>query len=461
MPPSDPFGTRSHVSNSAIHKHHTLAPDIYKRLFDTVFFKSQVFTTWSQGDRSWSLHCYGDPGCGKTTLAAIAVQRLREMTSASKNVPVVSIFIEEDISTSAGVFLEDFLYCVHQQLLPSAGSETDSHFRRYETASRSGESISKRTRILRTALYSQLDAKQHTLLVLDGYDRLGESLQILLDRELEDLQKHRLRILLTTRVPTFELPLDTNCDGGPDCHAWDLKLFWACTVCSQDPDEAFALCYDCKAKGKSCPHHGTAYLKEDYDHVNISFPDDLREFVEWDIQRCFGIPAAQPAPDSDTAIDFIADIGNITIAKLYLDNVHKDRSLDVVHKPGDRLPRNVVALFDAGIERIKKQPKHEADISLMAIAAAADRDNGTSIVSLEDWMRDALSRLPYLARAPPRSLEDILRCANGYIFEDSIDPDDRVSVEHSSSFKINDRHISYTTKADIAAHGNVASQYGR
>jgi hypothetical protein len=61
----DPFGVRHHVANPAIQDQHRLAPDIYESLFDKVFFQSQVYTVWSQGDRPWSLHCYGDPGCGK------------------------------------------------------------------------------------------------------------------------------------------------------------------------------------------------------------------------------------------------------------------------------------------------------------------------------------------------------------------------------------------------------------
>jgi len=97
----------------------------------------------------------------------------------------------------------------------------------------------------------------------------------------------------------------------------------------------------------------------------------------------------------------------------------------VVDKVGDRFPRNIIALFDAGIERIKQQPKHEADIALLAIAATAEQIQGISLIVLEEWMRDALSRLPHLASAPPRSLEDILRCANGYIVEVNYDADDR------------------------------------
>lgn len=123
---------------------------------------------------------------------------------------------------------------------------------------------------------------------------------------------------------------------------------------------------------------------------------------------------------------------NIAIARLYLDNIFKEQSLNVVDKVNDRLPRNITALFDAGIERIKQRPKHEADIALLAIAAVGEQDRGIPLVSLANWMGDALTRLPHLTQAPPRSLEDILRYANGFIHEQ--ESDDRCISAYSFHF---------------------------
>lgn len=122
------------------------------------------------------------------------------------------------------MFLEDFLYCIHHQL-PSAGTESDDRFELYETACQNGESISKRVALLRTSLYSRLDDHDYTFLVFDGYDRISEGLQVLLDREFADLRVHRLRVLQTRRVPAHELPLWMGCDG-PDCEEYRLKLYW-------------------------------------------------------------------------------------------------------------------------------------------------------------------------------------------------------------------------------------------
>lgn len=118
------------------------------------------------------------------------------------------------------------MYCIHEQL-SSVGRESDQYFEQYEQACLKGESVSERINLLRTALYSRLDGQHNTFLVLDGYDRICEGLQVLLDREFADLQVHHLRLLQTRRVPKFKLPLNMKCNGIA-CGKTRLKLYWVC-----------------------------------------------------------------------------------------------------------------------------------------------------------------------------------------------------------------------------------------
>jgi len=345
-------------------------------------------------------------------------------------------------------FVEDLLDCIYHQL-PNSGLGSDHHYERYEMAWQGGESSSKRVALLRKALSSRLEASHHTFLILDGYDRVSEGLQALLDHEFASLQAHRLRIMITRRVPAFEVPLWMGCDGH-DCEESRLKLYWVCKKCYKDQYDCYALCYACKQKGLACPKDGDGYFEELYDHIDIdvSHSHDIEDYIAWDLQKEYspawidsdlgGSPKPQEqqvegimdgtdsvtVPSTDTeklrkAIQFISNIaeGNITITRLYLDNIHKHQTLDDVENVGDRLPRNIIAFFDAGIERIKQQPRAQSDIALMAISAAAEQDSGVPIDSLEDWMRDAITRLPHLVNAPPRNLEDILRPANGFLIE--------------------------------------------
>jgi hypothetical protein len=368
----------------------------------------------------------------------------------------VSIFIEQNVSSSSATFVEDFLHSIYLQL-GNTSLETQNHYEHYERACQNGESISKRLKLLRISLYSHLDGQDHSFLVFDGYDRLGEELQALIDVEISQLQSHRLRALQTRRVPVYEIPLYMGCDD-LDCeNPHRVNLFWVflppaapsvaltdsikiCKACvKESPDEYSAFCYDCTGRGSKCAHHPDSDLEEPYDHVNVnvSRPDGLEEYVRWDLRylyadvtsqvdSSFSIrdgrrDAATPLQDHgerlQKIVNLITGTGNITLAKLYLDNIHKDRSFNAVERVGDRLPRNIIALFDAEMGRIQQRPKHQSDITLMAIAAAAGKDSGVALTSLEECMRDAMSRLPHLVDAPPRSLEDILRYANGFLEE--------------------------------------------
>lgn len=137
----------------------------------------------------------------------------------------MSIFIERDLPSSNVTFVEDFLHSIYLQL-GSTSLKTQNHYEHYERACQNGESMTKRLKLLRLSLYSQLDGHNHSFLVLDGYDRLGEELQALIDGELSRLQSHRLRVLQTRRVPIYDIPLYMGCDG-LDCeNPHRLNLFW-------------------------------------------------------------------------------------------------------------------------------------------------------------------------------------------------------------------------------------------
>ncbi|KAF1912567.1 heterokaryon incompatibility protein-domain-containing protein [Ampelomyces quisqualis] len=435
----DPFGLKGHVATSAISTKQSLAPNIYEGLFDKIFFDSEEFSYWSRGSQPWQLHCYGAPGCGKTTLAIIAARRLLAIGGAKKRSKVVSLFIDKDVLSSSVTFLEDFLHTIYLQL-GNTSLETHNRYEQYERACQNGESITKRLTLLRGSLCSRLDGLDHSFLIFDGYDRLGEELQVLIDGELSLLQSHRLRVLKTRRVPVYEIPLFMACDG-PQCeNPQRLNLFRVCKKCLENhPDEYSAFCYDCIGRGSKCAYHPDADLEEPYNHVNInvSRPDELEDYIKWDLGDLYAIATkaesssrmphgstadtTAPLPDHgerlQKIVSSISAAGNITIAKLYLDSIHKYRSFDVVERVGDRLPRNIIALFDAEMKRIQQRPKYQSDIAMMAIAAAADKDSGVALTSLEECMRDAMHRLPHLVDAPPRSLGEIICYANGFLEE--------------------------------------------
>lgn len=121
------------------------------------------------------------------------------------------------------VLVEDLLGCVYHQL-PYADSESDL-YEQYVIARYGGEPKYRRMTLLHRALRCRIQSSRYMLLILDGYDRLSEGLQVLLDRELIDLQVHRLLVMLTRRTPVFKIHTSIICDGW---QRTDLKFYWVC-----------------------------------------------------------------------------------------------------------------------------------------------------------------------------------------------------------------------------------------
>lgn len=109
--------------------------------------------------------------------------------------------------------------------------------------------------------------------------------------------------------------------------------------------------------------------------------------------------------------------GSIVQAKLALDRIHSSASPDAVDLDPKRLPANVQAHFNIAIKTIEQQLTDHNALALKSIAAVGKE--GEKIQGL------VLSRLANLLRErphktnpktfPPRSPEDIMHAANGYL----------------------------------------------
>ena len=350
-----------------------------------------------------------------------------------KNVAVVSVFIQADVSSNYIPFIEDFLGVIYGQLSKGAigGDESDKPYERYKAACKDGLHCASRMSLIKNALSTKLETTEHSFLILDGYDHGDKTLQFLLDPELESLQRRGVSVMLTRRVPVFERPLFIMyCDN---CSTGYLQLYWVCQEC--DEDTCFTLCYACKDTGPLCQKHRDAgSMKEPYAHVDFNLgqlPDEsVSQFATWSLEMEYGkltldtdrnieFPGSSPLSEDTTQklALFIAinSSGNIAIAKIWLEEIYNSNSLEDATNPSDGLPRGIIALFDAGIRHIERQDPVIRDLALMAVAAAGGDDIGVPLSLLGRWMRDAVSRLKHLARAPPRSLEEILQATKGFL----------------------------------------------
>ncbi|KAF2801732.1 uncharacterized protein BDZ99DRAFT_455882 [Mytilinidion resinicola] len=441
---ANPFAIRA-SAHPAIAETYSLSSDIYPELY-SFFFSSKEFIRWCGAECPWQLHCFGGPGSGKTTLCALVVQHLH---ARSENTAVVSVFVKADVLSNEIVFLEDFLATVYHQIHAFGRVDYPSLelFEVYEDACQAGKRLAVRIELLRKALHARLSQAAPYFLILDGIDRCSAALRLLIERELQDLQLLGVRIMVSARLRAFEKPLEATCDTDENDEV--LKLFLECQKCDET-----VLCFPCKERGEVCPICKTAeYLNESYDIVNFGIGQipnpSMRDFVAWDLEKehgDFGLksPCHDKPPLSSlgalilrnqdgntpqTLLERILDQaeGNIGIAKLRLDNVHNAQSLEDVESIGDRLPPNIVFQFDTAIRNIEAQPASQGDLGLRAIAAAAENNAGVPAANVERWLR------PKLSKFPPRSVEDVLQAANGFLISANIE-EENIRLYHTSFF---------------------------
>lgn len=109
--------------------------------------------------------------------------------------------------------------------------------------------------------------------------------------------------------------------------------------------------------------------------------------------------------------------GSILQAKLALDRIHILPSPDALDLMPKRIPRNVQAHFNVAIRRMEQQSADGGSLALKAVAAVGrkgDEVKGLTLSRLANLVREK-PRHPRLRTMPPRSPDDVLQAANGYL----------------------------------------------
>ncbi|KAI4607033.1 hypothetical protein J4E83_009788 [Alternaria metachromatica] len=398
----DPFAPQTHVPHSALSRNTLHGSGYDPTLFDE-FFASPAFGAWSSGSRSWQLHCYGEPGCGKTTVAAFAANRLPSGINGTKTA-VASVSITQYVWSTSLAFIEDLFQFIYSEF----GNEPNAEYGAYQRACRSGDPVTERIGKLVGALKS-FASGACKFLILDGYDRINEALQSIVDTHLSALEPSGFKVMITRRVPAFSMSINTYCD---ECEQEYLELWWKCSHCNE-----FDLCYDCEKKKSLkephiCPVNG---LKEPYQHVSIKLGHfNMERLLE---ERLSVHYRDIHSENTIRIVDYIESKagGNITLALLYLEDIFIRDQIATFSKDrvDDRLPRDVIAYFDTEMSFIERKMEPERLPPLYAIGAAADHAHGISLEELEQCIR--LAQITCSSLDYPRSVEDVFTAANGWL----------------------------------------------
>lgn len=165
----------------------------------------------------------------------------------------------------------------------------------------------------------------------------------------------------------------------------------------------------------------------------------MKDYIAWDLERqhgdlglgsrnvrkpplsTFGL-AFQKTMSGDAGLNWIQLVcdsgnGNVAQTKLALDRIHSSSSPEMVDFTSDRIQRNLQALFDDAMKHIEKQPASQRELALKSIVAVGkigDLETGIPLSRLADLVKE---RHPMSTpnTIPPRSAEDILEAARGYL----------------------------------------------
>lgn len=165
-------------------------------------------------------------------------------------------------------------------------------------------------------------------------------------------------------------------------------------------------------------------------------PSSLYKFVAWDLERVhgdIGLASQNPwkpplsslglsfhkAESSTAARECASRIaneahGSILLAKLGLDVVYSSTTVDAIELARDRLPRNVQAVFNEGIQAMGNQSVGKRDLALEAIAVVAAHK--------------------YPVGAPLSRLEIALRKRSRTLVEDLVSPDPKDVLEVTKGY---------------------------
>ncbi len=200
----------------------------------------------------------------QTTLTALVHRHLEEHFQL-QNFPVVPLYIAKDVQDHENHFIEDFLVLLYRKLgLPTAPEEDESVevYFEYESGRESREPPGMRDRLrrLRKAIRLRLHALQNAraFLLLDGIDRCGPTIRMMLDEELARFLEMGLSILVTSRLSDLQED-EAMCDhedhdvqpsdGSPPLnYQYMLDVFLECHLCEK------LLCFTCRSQNRHCPN---------------------------------------------------------------------------------------------------------------------------------------------------------------------------------------------------------------
>lgn len=347
------------------------------------FLESETFGRWRSGD-DMIMWCPGIPGAGKTFLASIVFDKLRELyrgqdiaifvlycnyndPETQSVQPLIASLVKQDIQARSVVDVR-------------LGELHETHYRR-ETRPTLEE--------LKDLLGNALSQYEKTFIVLDALDEMPDEK---CRNDLVDCLralKRESNLLVTSRpVPSikqmFRPPSSRlSCDG---CNKKELAMEWHCTGCS---GTGYDVCQDCHDRSITCPIPGHT-LKKRYSSLEIDIAAADQDLQTYIIQRIANAPSlrqcvSKKAGLQDEILEKVTTFANgmFLLARFHMDSLSTKLRPSSVLSTLKNLPTEISSTYDQAMERIQSMPSDHREIAKCFLSWVAYTDRALTVPEIE------------------------------------------------------------------------------
>ena len=311
------------------------------------FLKSEAFTTWTSEEESL-LWCPGIPGAGKTFLASIAFEHLKQ-SYHEQNVAVLIAYCGYNEAKSQSI--DNLISALIRQFVQfqSVVSKNLKEMHKSHSKSDTFPSLPELTNLLR----KEIAKFDRCFIVVDALDEILDEPK---RREfLELLVYGKVNIMITSRrldsIADLFAP-ETVCDG---CEKEGCRVNYHCNQCCS---LGFDLCKSCYEKGLRCPGKDHYTFKQfGARTINIeATQSDVRNYVQWRIDResellkC--IAKKRSLREKITATLVQQSHGMFLLARLHIDALARKRTPGSVQQTLQNLPTELKEIYESAMDRI-------------------------------------------------------------------------------------------------------------
>ena len=314
------------------------------------FLEKQTFKTWVSKDNG-VLWCPGIPGAGKTFLASIVCEHLKETHQNDKAAVLIAYCGYNEAKSQS---IDNLIAALTKQIIQIQPEVSKDLKEMYKSHCKT-ETFPPLAELVK-AFQREIAKFKKCFIIVDALDEiLDENNRLQL---LETLAIGNANILVTSRyldsIEELFAP-ETDCDG---CEEESLQILYQCKQCA---DYSFNLCKICHEKGETCPNEDHYAVKK-FAATSIDIKatqSDVRNYVQWRIDhepRLLDSVTKKKALREEIAATLVQQSsGMFLLARLHMDALATKRTSKAIQETLQNLPTKIKDTYEQAMTRIEQK----------------------------------------------------------------------------------------------------------